>query len=581
MEDGVRQHNPRLQRAADDIRASILQGAEPRHMSARGRVSSVVHNDAGLVTSVTVTQEGGVAISGVIPNGLAGLGEGSAVELDGLGRAGGVISWRVSRIIEAAPGGGATEPNTPYSTPTIYEVVSNSQARLAGSRLVDATVIVGMVAEQYRYRIPTYYEVQVRDSDGVIVAEGATQTLERVAATLDANINNAVTALAANKVTTPTPVPQFLFPDRYFVILVDSEKMRVDAVSDTSATEKAFSSMTRAYSGTAAAAHTADHDITLVGLPVVLTGLASDTAYEARARACAVDGRQSTWTDWEAFDSAINGQVPPFEPRGTSLVTNSTFNANTNNWTHSTLGTGSKNHDTSVYFNGGGSMRLDETRNAGLQLTFDVTSDAFTVTAANEFYARVMLRMSGLTDAQDRVGFVIRNSATNVAYARIDYVGTQIASGTGEWTAAALTGFVPSGVTSLEVFIDTTIDLGAGNVSLWIDEVFVVQTAQTRISSPTQLQIGSGATITQVLTAVASLNFGSIAQDNDAELTITVTGAASGDMCNVTPASGIEADLAWCGFVSAADTVTVRLINNSAGSIDPAARNWRATVIKF
>jgi hypothetical protein len=193
----------------------------------------------------------------------------------------------------------------------------------------------------------------------------------------------------------------------------------------------------------------------------------------------------------------------------------------------------------------------------------------------------VMLRMSGLTDAQDRVGFVIRNSATNVAYARIDYVGTQIASGTGEWTAAALTGFVPSGVTSLEVFIDTTIDLGAGNVSLWIDEVFVVQTAQTRISSPTQLQIGSGATITQVLTAVASLNFGSIAQDNDAELTITVTGAASGDMCNVTPASGIEADLAWCGFVSAADTVTVRLINNSAGSIDPAARNWRATVIKF
>jgi hypothetical protein len=68
-------------------------------------------------------------------------------------------------------------------------------------------------------------------------------------------------------------------------------------------------------------------------------------------------------------------------------------------------------------------------------------------------------------------------------------------------------------------------------------------------------------------------------------LTITVTGAASGDTCKANPASGIEAGLSWDEWVSAADTVTVRLWYHQgalgSGSVDPAARNWRATVFKF
>lgn len=95
------------------------------------------------------------------------------------------------------------------------------------------------------------------------------------------------------------------------------------------------------------------------------------------------------------------------------------------------------------------------------------------------------------------------------------------------------------------------------------------------------LQVGSGTVITKILSATASLNFPSIAAGAVSTLTITVSGAASGDSVQVTPPSTIEAGLMWCGFVSAADTVTVRLRNATASAIDPAAATWRATVTKF
>lgn len=76
------------------------------------------------------------------------------------------------------------------------------------------------------------------------------------------------------------------------------------------------------------------------------------------------------------------------------------------------------------------------------------------------------------------------------------------------------------------------------------------------------------------LFATATLDFGPIGAGATAELTTTVTGAATGDFVTVNAAS-LEADLvigdAW---VSAADTVTIRVGNISAGSIDPASQNF-------
>ncbi len=86
------------------------------------------------------------------------------------------------------------------------------------------------------------------------------------------------------------------------------------------------------------------------------------------------------------------------------------------------------------------------------------------------------------------------------------------------------------------------------------------------------------------LSASATLDFSSIPAGDYADhaTTITVTGAASGDVCNVGAGSA-----AWVGgaafhcFVSAADTVTVRgLCSDGANACDPGSATFLVRVIK-
>lgn len=79
--------------------------------------------------------------------------------------------------------------------------------------------------------------------------------------------------------------------------------------------------------------------------------------------------------------------------------------------------------------------------------------------------------------------------------------------------------------------------------------------------------------------ATASLNFGSIGAGLAADLTITLTGAVAGDLVAVAAPAALEAGLSYNAFVSAANTVTVRVMNNTAGAVDPAAANWTVAVI--
>ena len=81
------------------------------------------------------------------------------------------------------------------------------------------------------------------------------------------------------------------------------------------------------------------------------------------------------------------------------------------------------------------------------------------------------------------------------------------------------------------------------------------------------------------LTGSATLDFPSIAADDEDELTISVTGASVGDAVSLGAPAAIEAGLVWVGYVSAADTVTVRVRNTTAGAIDPASATWKASVI--
>lgn len=78
-----------------------------------------------------------------------------------------------------------------------------------------------------------------------------------------------------------------------------------------------------------------------------------------------------------------------------------------------------------------------------------------------------------------------------------------------------------------------------------------------------------------------SLAFGTINAGTVSVLTETLTGAAVGDDVSVTPQSGNPgAGLMWCGYVTAADTVEIRLANPTGGNVVSSNRTWRVSVNK-
>jgi len=92
--------------------------------------------------------------------------------------------------------------------------------------------------------------------------------------------------------------------------------------------------------------------------------------------------------------------------------------------------------------------------------------------------------------------------------------------------------------------------------------------------------IGSGgAGITKILSATATLNFDLTALTVE-DLTITVTGAADGDVVTLgVPNGSVTTSVQYSAWVSAADTVTVRARTSATGE-NPASGTFRATVIK-
>jgi len=95
----------------------------------------------------------------------------------------------------------------------------------------------------------------------------------------------------------------------------------------------------------------------------------------------------------------------------------------------------------------------------------------------------------------------------------------------------------------------------------------------------TNLIVNGGATVTKILSATATLNFDLTALTVE-DLTITVTGAADGDVVTLgVPNGSITTSVQYTAWVSAADTVTVRARTSATGE-NPASGTFRATVIK-
>ena len=92
----------------------------------------------------------------------------------------------------------------------------------------------------------------------------------------------------------------------------------------------------------------------------------------------------------------------------------------------------------------------------------------------------------------------------------------------------------------------------------------------------------TGTIIEAVLYGSVTLDFPSTAAQQSSDLTVTVTGAADGDPVFLgVPNAAVNANSCYTAWVSAANTVSVRFSNYSAGAIDPASATFKVAVFKF
>lgn len=82
------------------------------------------------------------------------------------------------------------------------------------------------------------------------------------------------------------------------------------------------------------------------------------------------------------------------------------------------------------------------------------------------------------------------------------------------------------------------------------------------------------------LTNTVTLDFPLLVNGVNDELTVSVPGATLGSSCNCAPLASIETSLKWSCYVSATNTVKVRLSNISTSLIDPVSKSWKVTVIE-
>jgi hypothetical protein len=90
----------------------------------------------------------------------------------------------------------------------------------------------------------------------------------------------------------------------------------------------------------------------------------------------------------------------------------------------------------------------------------------------------------------------------------------------------------------------------------------------------------NGCEVRRILSGSATWDPASIADGDEAETTVTVTGAALGDFVDACSFSIDVADLGVSAAVSATDTVAVSLLNNTGGAVDLASSTVRVRVLK-
>lgn len=92
----------------------------------------------------------------------------------------------------------------------------------------------------------------------------------------------------------------------------------------------------------------------------------------------------------------------------------------------------------------------------------------------------------------------------------------------------------------------------------------------------------SSQAMTYIKSGTIAVDPASLATLSSSETSVTISGAAVGDIVIMNPPASLETGLAFSGArVSAADTVLVRLTNVTAGSVDGTSRTWTYTIIRI
>jgi hypothetical protein len=128
----------------------------------------------------------------------------------------------------------------------------------------------------------------------------------------------------------------------------------------------------------------------------------------------------------------------------------------------------------------------------------------------------------------------------------------------------------------------------AGTASLKIPSGALLTTPEDGavVYDGTNLNFDGGSThyiLPKTLYASATLDFASTAAGSESDLTITVTGAADGDIVSIgVPNASITATGCYTAWVSAANTVTIRFSNyDTITARDPASGTFKVSVSKY
>ena len=81
------------------------------------------------------------------------------------------------------------------------------------------------------------------------------------------------------------------------------------------------------------------------------------------------------------------------------------------------------------------------------------------------------------------------------------------------------------------------------------------------------------------VSATATLDFPSVDANKSEALTINVPGAVVGMPVLAAAPAAFESKFVFCAFVSAADTVKIRIQNSSGGAVDPVSADWTVYVL--